>query len=85
MALLCAIGIFAHAQNTGSVRGTIHDSAGEPGIGLTVRIQNTTLGVVSDPSGAFVIHNIAPGTHTLVITGVGFKTLQHKVDRKSVV
>jgi outer membrane receptor protein involved in Fe transport len=79
MALLCAVAIFAHAQNSGSVRGTILDHAGAPAIGLTVKIQGTSLGAASDHSGAFVIHNIKPGSHTLVITGIGFQTLQHTI------
>jgi outer membrane receptor protein involved in Fe transport len=78
MALLCACGIFAQAQ-TGSIRGTILDKAGEPAIGLMVKIQDLALGAASDHAGAFVIENVTPGQHVLLVTGIGFQSLQHTI------
>jgi outer membrane receptor protein involved in Fe transport len=78
-ALLCVCVIFAYAQNSGSVRGTLRDHEGSPVIGLTVRIQGTTRGTTSDHLGAFVIDKLEPGNHVIVVTGIGFQTLQRKV------
>jgi outer membrane receptor protein involved in Fe transport len=77
-ALLCACGIFAQAQ-TGSVRGTILDKTGEPAIGLMIKIQDLALGAASDHTGAFVIENVTPGKHILLVTGIGFQSLQHTI------
>lgn len=77
-ALLCLCGIFAQAQ-TGSIRGTILDKAGEPAIGLMVRIQNLSLGAASDNTGTFVIENVTPGNHILIVTGVGFQSIKHTI------
>ncbi|MBT1689312.1 TonB-dependent receptor plug domain-containing protein [Fulvivirgaceae bacterium PWU37] len=78
MALLCVCGIFAQAQ-TGSVRGTILDKTGEPAIGLMVKIQDLSLGAVTDHAGAFVVEKVTPGKHTLLVTGIGFQPIQHTI------
>lgn len=78
MALLCACGIFAQAQ-TGSIRGTILDKTGEPAIGLMVKIQDLALGAATNHAGAFVIENVTAGKHILLVTGIGFQSLQHTI------
>lgn len=80
LASLCACSIFVFAQNTGSLRGTITEENGTPAIALTIKIQNVPLGAVSDDSGNFSIHNVKPGRHTIIISGIGFKTLRHSVE-----
>jgi len=77
--MLCACNILASAQNVGSIRGTLKSNSGEAIPSLTVRVQNTLLGAVSDNAGAFVISNVPSGHHTLLITGVGYKSVQRSV------
>lgn len=79
-ALLCLCAIIACAQNSGSIRGTIRDHEGAPAIGLTVRIQGTNHGTTSDHLGSFVIEKVAAGKHIIVVTGIGFNTLQRDVN-----
>lgn len=77
--ILCLGSMAASAQNLGTVRGTLKDKAGEAIPSLTVRLQNTSLGAVSDYSGAFVIQGVAPGAYVLMITGVGYQPVQRPV------
>jgi outer membrane receptor protein involved in Fe transport len=78
IALLCLCAIFAQAQ-TGSIRGTILDKSGEPAIGLMVKIQDLPLGAATNQAGEYVIENVMPGKHTLLVSGIGFQSLQHTI------
>jgi hypothetical protein len=77
--LLCCSGFFSSAQDTGSIRGTLTSKAGEAVPSLTVRLQPTTLGATSDMAGVFSIKNVAAGTYTLLITGLGYRPVQRPV------
>lgn len=69
----------AHAQTLGSVGGTLKGKSGEPGLSLTVKLLDTPLGAVSDNDGRFLIRGVAPGRYQLVVTGIGYKSLQQPV------
>ena len=69
----------ASAQKLGTIRGTLKSKSGEAIPSLTVRLETPTLGAVSDVAGSFVIQNVAPGPHTLLVTGVGYKQVQRAV------
>ena len=45
----------AFAQNSMTVTGTVKDSKGEPIIGAAVMVEGTTVGVVTDIDGKYVI------------------------------
>jgi outer membrane receptor protein involved in Fe transport len=53
--------------------------SGEPGLSLTVKLLDTPLGAVSDNDGRFLIRGVAPGRYQLIVTGIGYKSLQHPV------
>ncbi len=57
------------AQNT-TVSGTVTDTSGEPLIGVTVQVQGTTIGTVTDINGNFSLPNV-PRDGTLDISYVG--------------
>lgn len=76
LALLCGFSIFSTAQSRGSLRGQIKSQTGEPVPSLTVKLQGTSLGAVTDNSGNFTIERIEPGNYTLQITGIGYQTKQ---------
>ena len=61
----------AHAA--GGLKGSVTDKTdGEPVIGASVMLENTTLGAASDFDGNYAIQNIPAGTYNLKITGVGY-------------
>lgn len=66
--------LLASAQ-TGSISGTIVDAkTKEAIIGGSVLIQGTQLGTSTDIDGKFIIKNIKPGTYSLQITYIAYKT-----------
>ncbi|MGJ8591321.1 MAG: TonB-dependent receptor [Aquaticitalea sp.] len=76
-ALFGAIAI--HAQNTGSVKGTITDISGLPLAGATVHIKSINKGVVTDFDGNFSIENIEEGTYDLTISYIGYRPVTQNV------
>ncbi len=61
---------FAMAQNQ-QVSGTVKDSGGNPIVGATVSLENTTVGTTTSTSGEFRI--AAPSNGTLVVSFIGYK------------
>lgn len=71
MALLLSVFCFvAYAQKT--ITGTVKDASGEPMIGVSVIVDGTTIGGVTDFDGNFTIQNI-PEKAVLKISYIGFK------------
>lgn len=67
------------AQN-GSIKGKVFDSAdNEPLIGASVTVSGTTTGSATDFDGNYSIPNLSPGTYSLTITYISYKT-QTKAD-----
>ncbi|NER14615.1 TonB-dependent receptor [Leptobacterium flavescens] len=66
------------AQEKGSIVGKITDKElnDEPLPFANVLIKGTTKGTTTDIDGLFEIGNVDPGTYTLVISFVGYKTLE---------
>ncbi|MBI2429938.1 MAG: TonB-dependent receptor [Ignavibacteriales bacterium] len=63
------------AGQSGKIIGKITDQrSGEVIIGASVVIQGTKIGASSDFEGDYLIGNVSPGTYTLVVTSVGYKT-----------
>lgn len=60
-------------DNRISVRGTVTDESGEPLIGVSVRVKNSTLGTITDVDGNFNLS--VPSTNsTLVLSYMGYTT-----------
>ncbi len=67
----------AMAQETGSVAGTVRDTETREVIPhANVRLKNTPFGAATDMNGQFAIARIPPGTYTLVVSTVGYKTVE---------
>lgn len=67
----------ANAQNSAdTASGVVTDTQGEPLIGATVMVKGTSNGTATDIDGNFTLKN-AVGK-TLVITYIGYKTLEIK-------
>ena len=68
--LLSVMCFFAHAQKT--VTGTVKDTTGEPMIGVSVLVDGTTIGGVTDLNGKFTINQV-PNNSVLKVSYVGYK------------
>ncbi|TNE68779.1 MAG: TonB-dependent receptor [Bacteroidetes bacterium] len=61
------------AQNTGILTGTVKDKlTQEPLIGVTIRLEGTEVGAVTDVSGAFRLANIPPKSYNVQATYLGY-------------
>ncbi len=60
------------------ITGTIIDETGEPMIGVSVLVQGTTIGTITDLDGKFILGGV-PVNATLVISYIGYKTQNVKV------
>ena len=63
------------AQTTGKIAGTIKDASGESLPGVNVMINETLQGNASNADGDYFILNIKPGSYTLTVSYIGFKTI----------
>ena len=68
-----------YAQTTGKIAGTIEEATtGEPVAGANVYIEGTGYGAATDLQGSYFIINIPPGTYTVLVEMIGYKTLTFK-------
>lgn len=81
--LLCALSLSAYAQDI-TVRGTITDASNVPLIGVTVQVQGTTSGTVTDLDGNYVLNNVPPNG-TLEISYVGMQSQTISVDGQTTI
>lgn len=71
---LMLISVVGYAQ-TGIISGTIKDlQTGEILPFVSVAIQNTTTGTISDENGAFKLENLSSGYFNLQFSYIGYKT-----------
>ncbi|CAL1519068.1 TonB-dependent receptor [Chitinophaga sp. MM2321] len=69
--LLCSVTVYA--QN-GIINGSVTTKDGHPAINVTISVERTKLGSISNENGEYSIKNIKPGNWTLRITSVGSVT-----------
>lgn len=68
---------------SGTVRGFVYnDKTGEAEIGSTVYLKGTTMGAATDVNGFYSISKIPAGNYTLMVTSLGFDTIQIAVTVK---
>ena len=78
--LLCMLWLTGFAQK--SVTGTVKDKTGEPMIGVSVIVDGTSIGGITDFDGNFTINGV-PEKGTLKISYVGYKDQKVSVAGKS--
>jgi len=85
MAMLCSILLLftlsVHAQQIVTVSGTVTDSQGLPLPGVTVLVEGTTNGTITNNDGIYTIE--VPGVATLTFSFVGMKTQQVAVNSRT--
>ena len=65
---------------TGTIRGFVYDKAtGEPVIFTNVTLKNTTIGAATDVNGYFSITRVPTGNQTLMVSYLGYETLEKAV------
>lgn len=77
--LLLTIPGIVSAQ-TGTVVGTVMD--GETGLslsGVTVRVEGTDVGAISNPTGRFAVRGIPAGSHTLLFEYLGYGSVTERI------
>ena len=68
-----------YAQNS-NVSGFITDEeTGEALIGANVFIVETGNGMSTDKNGYYILQNISPGLYTLMVSYIGYATLQKEI------
>ncbi len=78
--LLACLGAVAAGAQTGTIRGVIKDSTfGETVPGAVIRIDGiASQGKAADIDGNFELTQVVPGTYTLIVNAVSYKTLHLK-------
>ncbi len=81
---LCAMAAFILFSSlfakAGTIKGKVVDSfTGEPIVGATVRISNTSYKAIVKLDGSFTFPNVPNGTYTVVISIAGYRTKEQTV------
>jgi outer membrane receptor protein involved in Fe transport len=67
------------AQSTGTVNGQIKDNQGRPLAGATVVLQPSGQGTTTNSEGQFSLSGVAPGTYTVTVAFLGYRTATQSV------
>ncbi|MDG5801009.1 carboxypeptidase-like regulatory domain-containing protein [Marinilabiliaceae bacterium ANBcel2] len=66
---------FVQESPDGVIRGQVTDQHGDPVPGVSILVQGTNMGTISDLDGNYVINNVYPG-HRLLFTFLGMKDVE---------
>jgi outer membrane receptor for ferrienterochelin and colicins len=78
-ALLCCTAYVSFAQMT--FKGRVVDEDGEPVLCATVRLEKTTLGVVTNDKGEFVLANVPNGNYVMRASRMDYQASRLNVDQ----
>lgn len=67
-----------------TVTGTVKDATGEPMIGVSIKVDGTSTGGVTDFNGKYTINNV-PNNGVLKVTYIGYKEQRVSVAGKNVI
>ncbi len=67
---------------TGGLKGTVRDTAGNPVVLATIGIQNSSIGTTTDENGSFHLDNIPVGKQVVVTQLISYKTSNQQVEIK---
>jgi hypothetical protein len=82
--LICSLLTGTLLAQTGTIKGFAYlKSSGEPVLFTTVYLKGTNIGQATDVNGYFSISQVPPGDYTIMISSMGFDTLQESVTVKA--
>ena len=61
----------------------LSNETGEPVVGASVYINNSTIGASSGNDGSYSLHNILPGTYEIIVSHVAYEPLVHRIEVKT--
>jgi iron complex outermembrane receptor protein len=70
----------AEAQSGWLVAGTVRDASGQPVVGATVRLDDNSLGALTDARGVYRLANVPAGRRVLVVDHIGFRSTRRVLD-----
>ena len=75
----CFLSSVSFAQNS-IIRGFVYDKInGNPLVGVVVKVQNHTMGGITDEKGFYTINDIPAGNYVLMTTTIGYDTVYSQV------
>jgi outer membrane receptor protein involved in Fe transport len=80
LACCCLFGAgaaFAQAPAKGIIKGKVTDTKGETLPSVNITVKGTYYGAVTDFDGNFTVTGIGPGTYTIEVSLLGYKTVQY--------
>ncbi|SHJ15486.1 Outer membrane receptor proteins, mostly Fe transport [Mesonia phycicola] len=80
--LITNISAYAQVNSNRQIKGLITDITGEPIVGVTVMLQNTSKGDATDFDGNYLIKNIPQGNYTLQVSAIGFQSQNIAIEVK---
>lgn len=80
LSIVLGLMFFSATAQTGSVKGFVYEKdGGEVVIGATVVLKGTNKGAKSDVNGFFTISKLPIGDYTLMVSYVGFETVEKEI------
>lgn len=67
------------AQSNAVIRGNVTTSDGKPAVNVTVRIERSKKGAISNENGEYIIENVRPGTWLLKVSAVAAATQEKEI------
>jgi hypothetical protein len=74
-----ALGAAPALAQTGTVTGMVQDGGGQPLAGAQVAVEGTTIGVVSNESGRYLLNNVPVGDHDITVVLLGYASVTQAV------
>ena len=83
--LFCSIAGFAQNISDEHVTGHVLNKVSKEYIQfINISLKGTTLGTVTDATGHYFLKNLPTGKFIMVVSGVGYKTIEKELDLTSV-
>ncbi len=73
--LIMTLSNFAYGSTTGVISGIVSNSSGEPVVGVTVMVEGTAFGAMTNNNGEYYIPRLAPGDYSILSRMVGMSAV----------